>query len=284
MKSFLSFYRVASGNWTQVYKLGSKRLYILTYWAISTTNLSTQPYLAHPSPGSSLVTLWILPSMFPFKLPYLCLLIVGSGCTWAYFPVSVWLHPTEAISSLLASPARKPPSTPIHSVCIRHWTNTRSLHAQISSQKHRQYEKSSQHLSYNLEIFDSDNYLDDSQLTEFKRIIITFIRELKEAKEDTKKKLNELKEKEGKEKKNAYVKPKKIHTYGWQKWQRWSRIWKQSSINQKMEKNSSWNQNSIENPTNPTDSLKKSLPRRMNHVEDRTPRLGALDKEARNIK
>ena len=44
-------------------------------------------------------------------------------------------------------------------------------------------------------MFANDNYLEEPQDTEFKGTIISFIREFKDLREDTKKQVNEIKEK-----------------------------------------------------------------------------------------
>jgi hypothetical protein len=70
------------------------------------------------------------------------------------------------------------------------------LHSQISSQKYKQHERSSQDLLCKttslIEMCVNENYLDELQNTKFKRTIINFIKVFKEFK-DTMKQLNEIK-------------------------------------------------------------------------------------------
>lgn len=47
-----------------------------------------------------------------------------------------------------------------------------------------------------MEIFDSENYLDEPQDTEFKRTIINFSDDFKDFKEDTKKQYNDIGDKD----------------------------------------------------------------------------------------
>lgn len=135
VKRALSFCHVSSEDWTQDFRLSSKHLFLLTYWAISTINISTQSDPACPSPESSLVP---LPDLL-FHVSSPTPRSTSTSQCWArthilHISQVPCLHGTSFHLSYFQPPGPtclQLSSVPTCFFCRRHWSNKRNPHAQI---------------------------------------------------------------------------------------------------------------------------------------------------------